>query len=442
MFNRKLSCLLTICFVFLNQNLFSQIILQGKIIDNGAEYLGSGAEPVAGALVTITDQADANRTFSSYTDDQGQYSIDIPQTSVDGEASLSPGSFHLLQNYPNPFGPSTVIGYELSKPSHIRIEIYNALGQKIKTLVDGFENISSHVTWDGTNDLGRGVPSGVYIYSLKADGKKINRKMLLIDGNQGGMPASAASPYGTSILGKTALRNQLSDQYVLTVTGENLATYEQQNLEIIGSMTVDVTVSRTVTDIDGNVYPTVKIGDQWWMAENLKVTHYSNGEAIPNVTNVSAWTGLSSGAWCVYNNKTNNADAYGYLYNWYAVNDSRNIAPTGWHVPSETDWTTLTTYLGGESVAGGKIKETGTAHWYSPNTGATDGSGFSALPNGWRYHDDFRDFVYLGYNATIWSSTGYGNNRAWYRYLSFDKSVVGRYDCDRRYGFSVRLLRD
>lgn len=119
------------------------------------------------------------------------------------------------------------------------------------------------------------------------------------------------------------------------------------------------TVHNFVTDIDGNSYKTVKIATQVWMAEDLKVTHYQNGEAIPNVTTESDWGDLSTGALCVYENDSSYVKTYGNLYNWYTVNDARQLAPKGWHIPSDAEWTTLTTYLGGEKVAGGKLREAG-----------------------------------------------------------------------------------
>jgi hypothetical protein len=117
-----------------------------------------------------------------------------------------------------------------------------------------------------------------------------------------------------------------------------------------------------VVDIDGNAYHTVTIGNQVWMVENLKVTHYRNGDAIPNVTDGTAWLDLTTGAYCEYDNDVNNVATYGRLYNWYSVNDSRNIAPAGCHVPSDDDWQTLVDYLGGDAVAGGKMKEIGSTH--------------------------------------------------------------------------------
>ena len=163
------------------------------------------------------------------------------------------------------------------------------------------------------------------------------------------------------------------------------------------------THQNTVTDYDGNVYHTLTIGTQVWMAENLRVTHYRNGSIIPEVTDNTSWSALTTGAYCGYDNSTFYSDIYGMLYNWYAVQDSRNIAPIGWHIPSDAEWTILFDYLGGEFVAGGKLKETGTTHWVSPNTGATNEKGFTALPGGIRGPDGV--FSLLGNNGCWWSST-------------------------------------
>ncbi len=197
----------------------------------------------------------------------------------------------------------------------------------------------------------------------------------------------------------------------------------------------------TITDIDGNVYNTVTIGTQTWMAENLKVTKYRNGDAIPNVTNGNEWLNLTTGAYCDYENAASNSVVYGKLYNWYAVADSRNIAPTGWHVASDDEWTTLTTFLGGVTVAGGKLKEKGTAHWISPNEGATNETGFTALPAGYRMNDG-EIFYHLSSHAYFWSFTEDNGSDAWYRYLNSSYSNVYRYNYDKSGGFSVRCIKD
>ena len=207
----------------------------------------------------------------------------------------------------------------------------------------------------------------------------------------------------------------------------------------------------TVTDIDGNVYQTVLIGDQCWMAENLKVTHYRNGDPIPNVTDDYEWSLLSTGAYCEYDNNPANVATYGRLYNWYAVDDSRNIAPEGWHVPTDAETKQLEMYLGmsqAEADAtswrgtdeGGKLKEAGTTHWSPPNTGATNESGFTALPGGYRNLSGY--FNHMGLIAYFWSSTEYFSTNAWYRDLHYYNSQVGRYDFNKHYGFSIRCVRD
>ena len=207
----------------------------------------------------------------------------------------------------------------------------------------------------------------------------------------------------------------------------------------------------TVTDIDGNVYQTVKIGDQWWMAENLKVTHYRNGDSILNVTDNGIWSGLTTGACCDYNNDENNAATYGKLYNWYAVSDSRNVAPAGWHVPTDNEWKQLEMYLGmsqaqADSIGkrgtdeGGKLKEAGTTHWSSPNTGATNESGFAALPGGYRgYNGTFLD---VGHAAFFWCSTENYSPNAWWRAVYYSYSQVYRNYVWESYGFSVRCVKD
>jgi uncharacterized protein (TIGR02145 family) len=168
----------------------------------------------------------------------------------------------------------------------------------------------------------------------------------------------------------------------------------------------------SVTDINGNSYKTISIGTQTWMAENLRTNKYRDGSAIPIVTNNTEWAALSSGAYCIYvNNETEIPATYGRLYNWYAVADIRNIASRGWHVPTDAEWLTLITFLGGESVAGGKLKETGITHWGSPNTNATNESGFTALPGGYRINivGTFGD---IDARRFRWSSTDTGSTEA------------------------------
>jgi uncharacterized protein (TIGR02145 family) len=198
--------------------------------------------------------------------------------------------------------------------------------------------------------------------------------------------------------------------------------------------------TNTVSDIDGNAYNTVLIGTQCWTKENLKTSRYRNGGLIPNVTDGTAWSNLTTGAWSYYNNDVSNNAIYGKLYNWYTTRGD-TLCPTGWGVPTDAEWTTLTTYLGGESVAGGKMKTIGTAYWESPNTGAINLSGFSALPGGYRnnFGGSFRD---IRRDASFWSATEFDNFNAWIRSLINDDGNVYRYDDIKSLGASVRCLRD
>jgi uncharacterized protein (TIGR02145 family) len=199
----------------------------------------------------------------------------------------------------------------------------------------------------------------------------------------------------------------------------------------------------TMTDQQGNVYKTIVIGTQEWMAENLKTTIYRNGNAIANVTGNNQWADLTTGAWCYYNNNSQYDCPYGKLYNWYAVADSRNVCPTGWHVPTDAEWTTLTSFLGGETVAGGKMKSTGLQYWFSPNQAATNESGFSGLPGGYRYYGGSYSFGSVGSGGDWWSSTQSSSPNAWSRGLGYSSGSAGRYDVgSKRAGFSVRCLRD
>jgi uncharacterized protein (TIGR02145 family) len=194
-------------------------------------------------------------------------------------------------------------------------------------------------------------------------------------------------------------------------------------------------------DYDGNVYDMVSIGTQVWMKQNLKTTHYKNGTAIayPSTDN-TAWSNNTSGAYAWYNNDAATyKSTYGALYNWYAVNTG-NLCPTGWHVPTDAEWTTLTTYLGGEVIAGGKLKEAGLAHWNSPNTAATNETGFTALPGGGRGYG--WECNYLGSNGYLWSSTLNYSTFAWCRSVYYNISYADRTTTYKWNGFSVRCLRD
>ncbi|MBS1940569.1 MAG: fibrobacter succinogenes major paralogous domain-containing protein [Bacteroidetes bacterium] len=199
--------------------------------------------------------------------------------------------------------------------------------------------------------------------------------------------------------------------------------------------------SSGVTDITGNTYSTIILNNgQEWMAENLSTTTYSNGDPIPNVTDLSQWDTLITGGWAHVNFDSQYEIPYGKLYNWYSVVDPRNVCPNGWHVPTDTEWTMLTNYLGGENVAGDKMRSTGTQYWLGPNNGATNESGFTGLPGG--CVNCVGGVNLLTFSATWWSASETGSGGYWFRYLYANTAELSRYGQNGGFGHSVRCVKD
>jgi len=227
-------------------------------------------------------------------------------------------------------------------------------------------------------------------------------------------------------------------QHTYDTYGIYAVTLEVQNSHgLISTTTREITVHDypveygTVTDIDGNVYKTIKIGEQWWMAENLRTIHYRNGDPIYKATYETNTAHLDSGAYCYYNEVTANINIYGALYNYYAVQDTRKIAPVGWHVSTSTDWNTLINNIGCSAeeqyevdwqryYRGGSLKETGTRHWKAPNTGATNIIHFTAVPGGYR-KNEYRgwNFYSMGEECYFWTETHI------FYHLAYDRDEIG-----------------
>ena len=252
---------------------------------------------------------------------------------------------------------------------------------------------------------------------------------------------------------------------------ENTGTYiitaiavDNHGEDGIDRVTIFLNDIGTVTDYDGNIYNWSRIGDQTWMIENLKSTHYSDGTEIPLVESVYGWENLddTDKGYSYFENSVSNSDVYGALYNWAAVMNNENssdnipsgvqgVCPTGWHLPSDAEWKELEIHLGMDTVdvdnigwrgvtQSGKMKEAGTEHWENPNTGATNESGFTALPGGYRiYYGTFNE---LGFGAYFWSSTEFNSSQSWKRYLHADNKTVGRKMELKNSGFSVRCVKD
>jgi uncharacterized protein (TIGR02145 family) len=196
----------------------------------------------------------------------------------------------------------------------------------------------------------------------------------------------------------------------------------------------------SMTDQEGNTYKTILIGTQTWMVRNLKTTKYNDGTSIPIVTDATSWNNLSTPACCWQNNDPARKVTYGLLYNWYAVNTGK-LCPAGWHIPGDEEWTELTDYLGGENIAGGKLKESGCSHWYSPNTGATNETNFKALPGGNRLDGPNSLFGNLGETGGWWT-TGFSDGFAISRLMYDHTDHVQKAFYPKKCGLSVRCIRD
>jgi uncharacterized protein (TIGR02145 family) len=198
----------------------------------------------------------------------------------------------------------------------------------------------------------------------------------------------------------------------------------------------------SIMDASGNSYATIVIGTQEWMAENLRTTVYANGDPIASPAS-DQFLGINSGAWTHYDNNIQYEFPYGKLYNWFAVNDPRNVCPTGWHVPSQQEYYTLINYLGGPTVAGGKLKSNNREFWESPNLNATNESGFSSLPGGYLGSDsNGASFNAEGNRGFWWSSTDGGFYGPYYIFMAYDSSMARSGDMGRNYGCCIRCLKD
>jgi len=300
-----------------------------------------------------------------------------------------------------------------------------------KVETDIWEKIKSSTNIDDFKNYLQKYPNGKYTTEAK---KRIGQ---IIAGQKSDKPDNKPVRFKTPLIIAIAVIAIIITLFIWKPWENNSQTeavIDNSQTEAVN----DNSQTETVTDIDGNTYKTIKIGTQTWMVENLRTTKYNDGTAIPNVTDNDQWANLTTGAYCWYDNNTENKNKYGALYNWYAV-DTKKLAPEGWHVPTDAEWTTLINYLGGESTAGGKMKAT--TGWNSPNTGASNSSGFSAFPSGYRYASN-GTFYYAGSGGDWWSRAADGSSDAWYRYLDYDSAEAGRYNGNRRNGFAVRCLKD
>ncbi len=340
-----------------------------------------------------------------------------------------------LKIQPNPMMDQTVLKFTAPDNGDAVIAIFDVSGKSVC-------QISVSVSQGENSFRISGISPGMYFVKITGNNYKYSTKLI----SQNNTQHEARIEYVSSdkITQSKSLKTSSTTIDMPYTTGD-LLLYKGTAGQY-GTIIPDVpTGSKAITfnfvlckDKDGNNYTTVQIGTQVWMAENLKTTTYRNGDAIPNVTDQTAWYNLTTGAYCNSNNDLNLVTTYGRLYNWYAVNNGRNISPTGWHVPTDNEWSILTAYLGGASYSY-KLIETGTTHWLPPNTDATNETGFTGLPGG--YRDSGGIFISIGVEADWWSSTEQGVDAAWARRIFNNSLSLGSLSTSKRNGYSVRCIQ-
>jgi uncharacterized protein (TIGR02145 family) len=277
-------------------------------------------------------------------------------------------------------------------------------------------------------------PEGAYFIQSTPEGAEV-----FIDGLYKGItPLQGVLPVGAYQV-ELKMEEYMSTSKKQLIVNTQTTVNVKENLILKKQLLENLENEGIVKDASGNSYKTIKIGDQVWMVENLKTERYANGNLIPNIKGNSEWSNLNTGAWCNYDNSKLNEAIYGKLYNWYAVADARNICPDSWHVPSEAEWTILADYLGGTDVNGAKMKTAGSKYWESPNKNATNESGFSSLPGGYRSNSNWTFFNDIGYYSYWWSSSESSPANALYRILGYSLQMASS---NKQFGYSVRCIKD
>jgi uncharacterized protein (TIGR02145 family) len=344
--------------------------------------------------------------------------------------------------YPNPFNGKAKLIVDTKQAQTVRLQLIGPGGQILVQKNQYLPSGNHLFTLTGN------VP-GIYFISLATNEGMISYKALCTgaDGGENSILYNGIAISDMKVPGQTQLKNTQAGYQLEFIPGDIiLYTCKSNNYKTIiadspaSSKTYSVEFT-ACTDVDGHNYGVVKIGNQWWMSENLKTTKYRNGDTIPEVTDTTQWMNLYTGASCNYSNNADIGNLYGKLYNWYAVTDSSNIAPEGWHVPEDAEWQTMIDFLGGKEAAGGKMKETDTIFWQSPNIGATNESGFSGLPGGQRDCCNARCFN-LNLEGVWWTSTIEQSSAAKIRILDNNYKGISGGWTSQRAGCSVRCVKD
>ena len=384
-------------------------------------------------------------------------------TSIGDKETIEENTFSVSQNYPNPFKGKTEVNLFLPERDDIKITVRDILGRELAI----FEN-----TLKRGNHAFSFYPGNTKYYLLTVTGKQTSQTIKMLNtgsynrngekckivytGNKGkvnGFKSQQAINDFAFNLGDELMYIAYTDveetEMINSPTGNQIYTFQFDGWTPCPTMS-------TITDIDGNVYNTVQIGSQCWIKENLKTTTYQNGTPIPNVTDPDEWVDLTTGAYVWYNNDISWKDLYGTLYNWYATVDANGLCPTGWHVPTNDEWTALTDFIGGtgsphgnelkscrqvNSPQGGGCNTSEHPRWNESNENGTDDYGFSGLPGGYRNYSGA--FSFVGDDGGWWSSTEFSATFAWKRSLGgYYGGAVYVTNYYKQEGFSVRCLRD
>lgn len=358
---------------------------------------------------------------------------------VTGLTTLSNYNKKPLTVYPNPFSSYCILEFSVEQSGPAHINVFDLGGKKIIS--------NTQFLPAGVNSYRlSGLPTGIYAVEVELSDKFYSSKII---NNGKGHAKSLSLEYVGIVTGwgkNTELKyasNEISWQYnkgdrlLYKGTSGKYSTVIADIPDQSKSMSFNFV---ECTDGDGNNYPVVQIGTQIWMAENLKTTKYNDGSPIPNVTDGATWASLTKDAYCWYNNDISNKDKYGALYNWHAVYTNK-LAPKGWHVPTDEEWVTLSESLGGVDIAGGKLKETGTAHWLTPNAGANNEVGFTALPAGNR-NSTTGASTSLGIDGNWWTSTSAKSTYAYNKGIKYNNTNFAGEGLSRNDGYSVRCLKN
>jgi len=399
--------------IILTLSYSANVTIRGTVTDTaGAAISGAAVKLLVGGQRTTTG---ADGAFTLFGNDVGIVIRPAQFQSYQPVLSLAKGMLKL----------------HIQKQSSVTIKTYNLQG-RLLTLMHKVLSAGEHSIALSNRS------SGIYIYKVQ-----INDKEYQLMNNSLCSYAELAHTVSAYVLPKQAkVLTAINDTIRIRKVGysDYLAPVHTSDTSGI-TIKIHAASTSTITDVDGNVYHTIEISTQTWTVENLKTTHYNDGAAIPLVTDSATWTNLTTGACCWYNNDSvTYKKIYGALYNWFAVNTGK-LAPTGWHVSTFAEWNTLVKYFGNEVLASPALKDTGTTYWNSPNTGATNKSGFSALPGGYRHDKGY--FNNIGNFGVWWSTPAIDASSAYAPELSNDVNIlyIACFSV-KSCGYSIRLVRD